>query len=290
MFADAVQLLAVMLLAGWLGLLVLVVRGRGRTAPLALALVLTIGAAVALFGLQAVLSDAIDDAGAGATRLDTAVAAFTVGHRTPVLTAVAETLNIGGSLAGLTVLAAAVAAALLLRHRRLEAAVVLAAPAAAGLLGNASKLGYDRARPPVAGHLVTVTDSSLPSGHTLDATIVLGVLALVVLSLVHGRLARTAVVAIACAGIAVAGVARVYLGVHWATDVVAGWLLGGAWVAFSAAVLLMLTLPRGPRAAGSGRAGPGSAPGRLPATVEHLRVPRPRPGTADDDRTRRIAS
>ena len=118
---------------------------------------LTIGGAVGLFGLQAVLSDAIHDSGGGATRLDTAVAAFAVGHRTPVLTAVAETLNVGGGLAGLTVLAAVVATALLARHRRLEAALVLAAPAAAGLLGNASKLGYDRARPPVAGHLVTVT-------------------------------------------------------------------------------------------------------------------------------------
>ena len=249
---------------------------------------LTIGGRSGLFGLQAVLSDAIHDSGGGATRLDTAVAAFAVGHRTPVLTAVAETLNVGGGLAGLTVLAAVVATALLARHRRLEAALVLAAPAAAGLLGNASKLGYDRARPPVAGHLVTVTDSSLPSGHTLDATIVLGVLALVVLSLVHGRLARAAVIAVACAGIAVAGAARVYLGVHWATDVVAGWLLGGAWVAFSAAVLLLLTSPPGPWAAG--RAGPGSGPGRSPATVEHLWVPRPRPGTADRERARRLAS
>ena len=251
---------------------------------------LTVGGAVGLFGLQAVLSDAIDDAGGGATRLDTAVAAFAVGHRTPVLTAVAEALNVGGGLAGLTLLAAAVATALLVRHRRLEAALVLAAPAAAGLLGNASKLGYDRTRPPVAGHLVAVTDSSLPSGHTLDATIVLGVLALVVLSVVHGRLARAGVVAVACACIAVAGAARVYLGVHWATDVVAGWLLGGAWVALSAALLLMLTAPPGPRAAGPGRPGPGSAPVRSPATVEHPWVPRPRSGTADDERARRLAN
>ena len=200
-----------------------------------LALVLTIGGAVGLFGLQAVLSDAIDDAGGGATRLDTAVAAFAVGHRTPVLTAVGEALNVGGGLAGLTVLAAAAATALLVRHRRLEAALVLAAPAAAGLLGKASKLGYDRTRPPVAGHLVAVTDSSLPSGHTLDATIVLGVLALVVLSVVHGRLARAGVVAVACAGIAVGGnrpgCTSAYTGL---LDVVAGWLLGGAWVALSA--------------------------------------------------------
>jgi len=136
---------------------------------------------------------------------------------------------------------------LVLRRHRLEAALVLSAPAAAGVLGHGTKLGYARARPPVSGHLVAVTDSSLPSGHTLDATIVLGVLAVVAVSLLRHAGVRTAVVVAACVGIAVAGAARVYLGVHWATDVLAGWLLGGAWVAFSTAVLLMLTgRPDGP--------------------------------------------
>ena len=288
MFADAVELLALMLAAGWLGLLVLVLRGRGRAAPLAL--VLTIGGAVGLFGLQAVLSDAIDDAGGGATRLDTAVAAFAVGHRTPVLTAVAETLNVGGGLAGLTVLAAVVATALLARHRRLEAALVLAAPAAAGLLGNASKLGYDRARPPVAGHLVAVTDSSLPSGHTLDATIVLGVLALVVLSLVHGRLARAAR---GRRGVrrdrrrgSRPGVPRRALGDRRRRGLAARRGVGGVLRSGPADAHLR----RPARAGGPGRAGPGSAPGRSPATVEHLWVPRPRPGTADRERARRLAN
>ena len=115
---------------------------------------------------------------------------------------------------------------------------MLSAPAAAGLLGNGTKLGYDRPRPPVSAHLIAVSESSLPSGHTLDATIVLGVLAVVAVALLRGAGARIAVVLAACAGIAVAGAARVYLGVHWATDVLAGGLRGGAWGAFSAAVLL----------------------------------------------------
>ena len=292
MFADAVELLALMLVAGGIGLLVLVLRNRRRGRDVRAALVLAAGIAVVLFGVQATLSDAIDDAGGGATRLDTAAGAFAVGHRTPVLTTVADALNVAGSLAGLTVVAALAAVALLLYRRRIEAALVLTAPAAAGLLGDGSKLGYDRPRPPVAGHLIMVTDSSLPSGHTLDATIVLGVLAVVAVSLARGRLARTAAVAVAGAGIAVAGAARVYLGVHWATDVVAGWLLGGAWVALSAAVLLMLTRPRGPRSAGAGRTGV-AAPS--PADVTHLRVPRPRRGltgrgTADGEHAPRLAS
>jgi undecaprenyl-diphosphatase len=239
MFADVVSLLAAMLATGWLVLAVLALRShRGRREGGAM--LLPVGAAVLLFGGQAVLSDGIDDAGGGATPLDKAVEAFVVSHRTPVLTVLAETLNVAGSLAGLTAVALVAVALLLWRHRRLEAAVVLAAPIATGLLGNGTKLGYDRARPPVAGHLVVVTDSSLPSGHTLDATIVLGVLTVVAVSLLRRRAgARVAVVVAAGAGIAVAGAARVYLGVHWATDVLAGWLLGGAWVAFSAAVLLV---------------------------------------------------
>ncbi len=247
MFADAVQLLAVVLAAGWLGLLMPVARGRaggtGRRAGTAL--VLATGTAVAAFGLQAALAEGIDDAGGGATRLDAAAAAVAVGHRTPALTALAATLDAAAGLAGLAVLAAAAAAVLLRHGRRVEAALVVAAPAVAGLLGEAAKLGYDRDRPPVSGHLVTVDGSSLPSGHTLDATIVLGVLAVVAVSLVRGRPARVAVVAAAGTGIAVAGAARVYLGVHWATDALAGWLLGTAWVALAAAALLLL---RGGRA------------------------------------------
>ena len=293
MFADAVEVLALLLVAGWLGALALVARRRGRDARSAP--VLAGGAAAVLFGGQATLADAVDDAGGGATRVDTAVAAFAAGHRTPALTVLAETWNVAGGLLGLTVLAAGAAGALLLRGHRREAALAAAAPAAAGVLGLAAKLGYDRARPPVAGHLVAVTDSSLPSGHTLDATIVLGVLAVVAVSLVRGRLARTAVVAAAGAGIAVAGVARVYLGVHWATDVVAGWLLGGAWVALSAAVLLVATRPRGPQAvesdsAGSDRLNAGATPGRPAAAVTPLRAPGPLRGAVNGDRTGRLAS
>jgi undecaprenyl-diphosphatase len=270
MFADVVSLLAAMLATGWLVLAVLAVRShRGRREGGAL--LLAVGAAVLLFGGQAVLSDGIDDAGGGATPLDRTVEAFVVGHRTPVLTALAETLNVAGSLAGLTAMALVAVALLLWRHRRVEAAVVLAAPIAAGLLGNGTKLGYDRARPPVAGHLVVVTDSSLPSGHALDATIVLGVLTVVAVSLLRRAGARVAVVVAAGAGIAVAGAARVYLGVHWATDVLAGWLLGGAWVAFSAAVLLMFAgRSAGPRIA---RRAPAADPARARRSDDSTAAP-----------------
>ena len=244
MFADAVELLAAVLAAGWSGLLVLAVSDRGRTTRIA-ALAAS-GTAVGLFGAKAVLADGIDDAGGGATPLDGTVAALVVEHRSPALTALAETLDVAAGLVGMSVLAVAAAAVLLRHGLRVEAAIVLAAPIAAGLLGRA-KLGYDRARPPESGHLVAAGESSLPSGHTLDATIVLGVLAVVAVSLLRARLARVAVVAAAGAGIAVAGASRVYLGVHWTSDVLAGWLLGGAWVAVTVLLLVVRAGPRTPR-------------------------------------------
>ena len=66
----------------------------------------------------------------------------------------------------------------------------------------------------------------------------LGTLALVTVTTLGSRATRAAVSVIAAVVIAVAGASRVYLGVHWATDVLTGWLLGGAWVAVGAALLL----------------------------------------------------
>lgn len=234
MFADAVEVLAALLAVGWLALLALVGTDRRRFVVTAV-----LGAAVLLFGGAAWLGDRIADAGGVATRVDLAAQTAVAAHRTPALTAVAETLNVAGSLAGLAVPAAVVAVVLLRRRRWVEAALVVAAPVVAGVVGDAAKLGYDRSRPPAALHLVAVTDSSLPSGHTLDATLVLGVLAVVAVASLRRTAARLAVVAAAGVGIVVAGAARVYLGVHWATDVVAGWLLGGAGVALAVAVLLL---------------------------------------------------
>jgi membrane-associated phospholipid phosphatase len=205
-----------------------------------------LGVAVVLFGLQTALGDRIDDAGRGATRLDAAVWSAVARDRTPGLTAVAEALNVWGGTVALGTLAVFAAALLVWRRRRVEAALMAGAPAVGGLLDLGFKRGYARPRPPESGHLVEVTGFSLPSGHTLDATIILGTLALVATGLLRRRAARAAVVAAAALAIAVAGAARVYLGVHWATDVLTGWLLGGAWIA--ACVALTITLRSGLRA------------------------------------------
>jgi undecaprenyl-diphosphatase len=262
MFADGGEWLAGVLAVCWavlVGHSEAVRRGWITGAVTRVTVQVALGVAVLLFGLQALIGNGIDDAGRGATRLDSAVLADAVAHRSPALTAVAEFLNVAGGMLALGVLAVLAAAVLALRGRRLDALLMASAPAAGGLLDLGFKLGYARPRPPVSDHLVDVTGFSLPSGHTLDATIVLGTLAFVIVVAVRGRLLRAVVIGLAVAGIAAAGAARVYLGVHWSTDVLTGWLLGGSWLAVGVAVRVMVT------SGGMRRTGPvrGIAPGRV---------------------------
>jgi undecaprenyl-diphosphatase len=268
MFADGGQWVATVLALIWAGAVAhaeAVRRGRVVGPAVRNGVLAALGVAVLRFGLQTALADRIDDAGRGATPLDAALWSAAVHDRTPALTAVAEILNVAGGLVALGSLAALAAGVLLRRGRCVEAGLMAGAPAVSGLTDLALKLGYARPRPPVSGRLVEVTGFSLPSGHALDATIVLGTLALVFGSALRRLAARVAVAAVTVVVVAVAGAARVYLGVHWATDVLTGWLLGGTWVAVCAALLMAL-----------GRAQPAGVP-HGPASAPPVVVPEPRP-------------
>lgn len=91
------------------------------------------------------------------------------------------------------------------------------------------KLGFDRARPEVVPHFVTVHSLSFPSGHaTLSAMTYLTIGALLARSQRNWRV-RTFVLAVSMMTTLLIGFSRVYLGVHWPTDVLAGWTVGAAW-------------------------------------------------------------
>lgn len=162
------------------------------------------------------------------TAVDHGVLEAMVAHRSATLTAWAVVVTNVGSPVGVAVLAVAVAA---LAWRRLgspwPALLIVATPAAAAAISTATKAIAGAHRPATALQLVTETDPSFPSGHV---TAIVALLATLTVVAGHhaGRAARVALIALAVLAAAAVGLTRLYLGVHWATDVLGGLLLGAA--------------------------------------------------------------
>lgn len=108
------------------------------------------------------------------------------------------------------------------------------------VLSYSLKQYYSRPRPDLVDHLDTVHTASFPSGHALVTTVAYLTLAAIVIGYLETRRARAYVLAVAMLVAVVVGVSRVYLGVHWPSDVAAGWALGAAWASFSWLVFHML--------------------------------------------------
>lgn len=109
--------------------------------------------------------------------------------------------------------------------------VVLVAVPGGILLNVALKHVFRRARPSLEDPLLTLSTYSFPSGHTAAATVFYGLLACYLVRRVHGLPARTAVVAACVAMVMLVAVSRMYLGVHYLSDVLAAAAEGAAWLA-----------------------------------------------------------
>ena len=198
-----------------------------------LALTLVLGlAAVALTGVAlGALVDNVTD-GDGIAVLDHPVARFVAAHRTPLLTSVMKAVSTAAGPAALT--ACALAAGLLLGAvwRSWTPAVVLAATSA-GAIGLTIVFKETLARPrPLLAHAVAAADGyGFPSGHAAAAAAVCGAFAWLCSVRIHSWRARVAIWAVAAILATLVGVSRVYLGVHWATDVIGGWIFGILWLA-----------------------------------------------------------
>lgn len=184
----------------------------------------------AVLGLAALVGLWAAFTGVGPARLDAAVLDGSVEARTDLLTAAAVAVTHLGSTAAMAVLAVAAGVRLWLTDRRADAVLVVGAMSGAQLVFRGLKELLDRPRPPEDGHLVHAASESLPSGHATTAIVVIGTL--VVLAW-PGRTpaVRSALVAAAALWVGAVGLTRIYLGVHWFSDVIAGWLVGGAWLA-----------------------------------------------------------
>jgi membrane-associated phospholipid phosphatase len=163
----------------------------------------------------------------GSTGFDSSITNWVVGHRTDTLTNVAKFLSAIGSQKVLTPLVLVVAVALLLgRRSRLCVSLLVIWGAAIGLYSLAKHF-VGRPRPPMDIWLTHAGASSFPSGHAVQSLSTFVVLALVAAAF-FGRSPRLGIAVAVMLALGV-GWSRVYLGVHWTTDVIAGWLAAATW-------------------------------------------------------------
>ncbi|MFG1393745.1 phosphatase PAP2 family protein [Xanthobacter agilis] len=145
-----------------------------------------------------------------------------------------------GSTGVLTLLTVVVLLFLLMTRKRHAALLVALAVAGGTLLSQVMKWGFDRPRPDLVPHGMAVYTQSFPSGHAMLSAIVYLTLG----ALLARTQARTRVkvflLCVAAALTVIVGVSRIYLGVHWPTDVLGGWMLGAGWAALCWLLMLWL--------------------------------------------------
>jgi undecaprenyl-diphosphatase len=136
------------------------------------------------------------------------------------------------ALGGATVLAlvvAVVAGFLVLQTRYRTAIVVVIAWVSGELLNAAMKHVFNRPRPSIVPHLRIVYTSSFPSGHAMESAIVYLTLAAILMRASQSRVTKFYILGIAVLLTTLIGISRVYLGVHYPTDVLGGWIVGFVW-------------------------------------------------------------
>jgi undecaprenyl-diphosphatase len=135
-----------------------------------------------------------------------------------------------GSTFVLTFAVAVVAVYLWIVKAPQKAAFLVVAVSAGALLNRVLKLVFARPRPDIVGHETLVSGESFPSGHTTNSAIVYLMLGMM-LARVEASFPAKLFMFLVCVVLTVMiGLSRVYLGVHWPTDVLAGWALGAIWV------------------------------------------------------------
>ncbi|BBK43260.1 phosphatase PAP2 family protein [Allostella vacuolata] len=134
-----------------------------------------------------------------------------------------------GSHAVIVLVGLVVAGYLALQRERASVMLLAASLAGGAILSASLKLAFGRPRPELVAHLADIHTASFPSGHAMLSAVAYLTLAGLLARVQPQPRLRRFVIAVGIGTTALVGISRVYLGVHWPTDVVAGWLLGAAW-------------------------------------------------------------
>ena len=134
-----------------------------------------------------------------------------------------------GGFTVLTLITVLTVAALLFYGQKRRALVFGAAVLLAEVSADVTKVLVGRDRPDIVSHGSYTYSHSFPSGHSALSAVTFFTLAAILASLTTKKRAKTFVFAVATLIVVAIGLSRIYLGVHWPSDVLAGWTLGAAW-------------------------------------------------------------
>ncbi|HEU4651568.1 MAG TPA: phosphatase PAP2 family protein [Croceibacterium sp.] len=136
-----------------------------------------------------------------------------------------------GSVAVLTIITTLAAGYLVAAKKPMLASFMVGAVAGGALISTLLKQAYARARPDIVAHLVGTDSASFPSGHAMNSAVTFLTLAVLLARAEKSVAVRRYLISIAIGLTLVIGFSRLYLGVHWPTDVAAGWIVGALWAA-----------------------------------------------------------
>ncbi len=203
-----------------------------KAAALAVAhTVIGISLSLAATGVFAMLWHTIKDKNRYTTAFDRYLLTWMHMHQVPWLTQIATVLAFLGSPPTIVAIATlGTLIGLVWRKIRGAAWTLPLAVAGAGIIIQAIKLDFRRERPTLFPQLLHETGYSFPSGHSVIAIVVYGLLGYFLMRLLHSHKARLAVGVATTILIVAIGLSRIYVEVHYPTDVLAGWAAGLPWL------------------------------------------------------------
>jgi undecaprenyl-diphosphatase len=215
-------------------------RGIGKVAKnfyATFGIFLVAGAMVALGGLY-IFVEFASHVSSGATQVfDDRVLQWIARQRSPGLDKVMLEITFLGTGTVVLVAVAVSGMFLWLSNHRYSALLLFISTSGGILLNHLLKAGFSRPRPQIVEWGTTVVSSSFPSGHAMSSAVVYGTVAYLAGRLQRRRLHRVITMLLAGLLIVLISVSRLYLGVHYPSDVLAGVIIGLAWAGFCMATL-----------------------------------------------------
>jgi undecaprenyl-diphosphatase len=215
---------------------------RAHSAYLTFGIFLLIGTALAISGTYLFVKLASRVAAGKTQAFDDAVLTWFGAHRLPSLDAIMVDVTALGTGTVVVMIVTVAALFLWLTRHHYSAILLVVATVGSIILNNLLKMGFERPRPDIVSWVGNAHFYSFPSGHAMSATVAYVTVAYLAGRLLATHTARVAVIATALLIILLICVSRLYLGVHYPSDVIAGVTIGLAWAGFCMAAIEAIQL------------------------------------------------